>query len=264
MAVREGDSGRRPLLMGIINATPDSFYSKSRNGSIERALKMIDNGADWIDVGGESTRPGAERISIKEELSRVLPLIEALGGKCSISIDTRNVEVAKAALAAGATMVNDVSGLRNPEMVDLVIESGCEVCIMHMRGEPGTMQDNPTYYDVVEEVNNELLSKARELVERGHSMDKIHLDPGIGFGKGLEHNIALLQSSRDLRPYSVLWGASRKSMIGQICNQPNTSERLAGSLGVAAHAFYEGIDIMRVHDVREHDDLFKVLTALES
>jgi dihydropteroate synthase len=263
MAVREGDSGRRPLLMGIINATPDSFHSESRNGSIEKALKMIEDGADWIDVGGESTRPGAEKISIKEELSRVLPIIEALNGKCSISIDTRNVEVAKAALAAGATMVNDVSGLRDPEMVDLVIESGCEVCIMHMKGNPGTMQDNPTYHNVVTEVNDELLSKARELVEKGHSMDNIHLDPGIGFGKTLEHNIALLQSSKDLRPYSVLWGASRKSMIGQICNQPETSERLAGSLGVAAHAFYEGIDIMRVHDVREHNDLFKVLSALE-
>jgi len=148
-------------------------------------------------------------------------------------------------------------------MMELVVEAECHVCIMHMLGEPGTMQNNPQYEDVATEVNQFLITKARELVEMGHSMDKIHLDPGIGFGKTLEHNIKLLQSSEELRPYSILWGVSRKSMIGQICDQPDTENRLAGSLAVAAKGFYDEIDIIRVHDVREHTDFFSVLERLE-
>ena len=263
MAVLEGSGKSRPLVMGIINATPDSFHKSSREGGVERALQMIAEGADWIDIGGESTRPGANPISIDEELSRVIPLVSEISKHCKVSIDTRNHQVASKALEAGASMINDVSGLRDPAMFELVIDSGCEVCIMHMLGEPGNMQKDPKYEDVNHEVNHYLISKARELVERGHSIDKIHLDPGIGFGKTLEHNIQLLQSSENLRPYSILWGVSRKSMIGQICNQPETENRLAGSLAVAAKGFYEGIDIIRVHDVREHSDLFAVLEKLE-
>ena len=249
--------------MGIINSTPDSFHTASREGDVDRAREMFDNGADWIDIGGESTRPGAEKISIEEEIRRTIPLVQEVSKFCKVSIDTRNVEVAKLALEAGAKMINDVSGLRDKAMQELVIESECQVCIMHMLGEPGNMQDHPQYHDVAEEVNSMLISKARELVEMGHSMDKIHLDPGIGFGKNLQHNIALLNSSSELKPYSVLWGVSRKSMIGEICNQPDTANRLSGSLAVAAKAFYEGIDIIRVHDVREHADLFSVLEKLE-
>ncbi|MCH2647573.1 MAG: dihydropteroate synthase [Candidatus Poseidoniaceae archaeon] len=263
MAVLEGSGKSRPLVMGILNATPDSFTKSSREGGVERALQMIAEGADWIDIGGESTRPGANPISIDEELSRVIPLVSEISKHCKVSIDTRNHQVASKALEAGASMINDVSGLRDPAMFELVIDSGCEVCIMHMLGEPGNMQKDPKYEDVNHEVNHYLISKARELVERGHSIDKIHLDPGIGFGKTLEHNIQLLQSSENLRPYSILWGVSRKSMIGQICDQPETENRLAGSLAVAAKGFYEGIDIIRVHDVREHSDLFAVLEKLE-
>ena len=263
MAVLEDSGKSRPLVMGIINATPDSFHKSSREGGVERALQMIAEGADWIDIGGESTRPGANPISIDEELSRVIPLVSEISKHCKVSIDTRNHQVASKALEAGASMINDVSGLRDPAMFELVIDSGCEVCIMHMLGEPGNMQKDPKYEDVNHEVNHYLISKARELVERGHSIDKIHLDPGIGFGKTLEHNIQLLQSSENLRPYSILWGVSRKSMIGQICDQPETENRLAGSLAVAAKGFYEGIDIIRVHDVREHSDLFAVLEKLE-
>ena len=230
---------------------------------MDRALEMVQNGADWIDIGGESTRPGAESVSIEEELARVIPLVSEISKVANVSIDTRNVEVARKALEAGAKMINDVSGLRDSAMMDLVLESECEVCIMHMLGEPGNMQENPSYQDVATEVNGYLLSKARELVERGHSMDKIHLDPGIGFGKTLEHNISLLKSSLELRPYSILWGLSRKSMIGEICDQPMTEDRLAGSLAVAAKAFDNGINIIRVHDVREHVDLFSVLEKLE-
>ena len=263
MAVLEGVGKSRPLVMGIINATPDSFHKSSRDGGLERAMQMISDGADWIDIGGESTRPGAITISIDEEIKRTIPLVKEISKHALVSIDTRNVEVAREALKAGAKMINDVSGLKDREMMELVVESGCEVCIMHMLGEPGTMQDNPQYSNVTEEVNQYLISKARELVEMGHSMDKIHLDPGIGFGKTLEHNVELLNSSNELQPYSVLWGVSRKSMIGQICDQPETENRLAGSLGVAAKAFYNGVNIIRVHDVREHVDLFKVLEKLE-
>ena len=263
MAVYEGTVNRRPKVMGIINATPDSFHEASQKGTIESALQMIEDGANWIDVGGESTRPGAKPVSIEEEIERVIPIIQEVSKHGKVSVDTRNFEVAKLALAAGATMINDVSGLRDERMVDLVIDSECEVCIMHMLGEPGNMQDNPQYEDVTTEVNGYLLSKARDLVEMGHSMDKIHLDPGIGFGKNLEHNISLLNASNELRPYSILWGVSRKSMIGQICNQPNTEDRLAGTLAVGAKAFQYGVDIIRVHDVREHVDLFSVLEKLE-
>jgi len=263
MAVLGGPGKSRPLVMGIINATPDSFHESSRKGGIERAMEMIANGADWIDIGGESTRPGAKTISIEEELERVIPIIEEVSKHAKVSVDTRNVEVARKALDVGASMINDVSGLRNDSMLELVVDAGCDVCIMHMLGEPGNMQDNPDYEDVASEVNQYLLSKARDLVERGHSMDKIFLDPGIGFGKTLEHNLTLLKSSKELKPYSILWGVSRKSMIGQICDQPDTEDRLAGSLGVAAKAFQEGIDIIRVHDVREHVDLFSVMQRLE-
>jgi len=263
MAVLEGTAKSRPLVMGIINATPDSFHKSSREGGIKRAMEMIAEGADWIDIGGESTRPGAKSISIEEELSRVIPLVSEISKHVNVSIDTRNVEVAQRALEAGAKMVNDVNGLKDKAMMELVVEAECHVCIMHMLGEPGTMQNNPQYEDVATEVNQFLITKARELVEMGHSMDKIHLDPGIGFGKTLEHNIKLLQSSEDLRPYSILWGVSRKSMIGQICDQPDTENRLAGSLAVAAKGFYDEIDIIRVHDVREHTDFFSVLERLE-
>ena len=263
MAVYRGGDWSRPQVMGILNATPDSFHAASREGDAKIALEMFENGADWVDIGGESTRPNATPISIEEEVSRVIPLVKEISKFGKVSIDTRHVEVAKLALAAGATMINDVSGLRDSAMMDLVVEAQCPVCIMHMLGEPGNMQKNPQYEDVASEVNGMLISKARELVELGHSMDKIFLDPGIGFGKTLEHNIELLKSSSQLRPYSILWGVSRKSMIGEICNQPDTEHRLSGSLAIAAKAFDEGIDIIRVHDVREHVDLFTTLEALE-
>jgi dihydropteroate synthase len=250
--------------MGIINATPDSFHPASRLGDFERAMEMIENGADWIDIGGESTRPGANTISIEEETSRIIPLVEKVSKHCKVSADTRNVIVARAALDAGAMMINDVNGLRNEEMIELILEKECHVCIMHMKGEPGNMQDNPEYENVTSEVLQYLLSKANYLVSRGHPVDKIFLDPGIGFGKNLNHNIELLKLSSELRPYSILWGVSRKSMIGQICEQSSSDNRLAGSLAVAAYAFDQGINMIRVHDVREHVDLFKVLRVLKS
>jgi len=262
MAVYDGRRSSRPQIMGVINATPDSFHADSRHGSVERARKMIENGANWIDIGGESTRPGAEIISIEEETKRILSLVKEISEFANVSIDTRNYEVARTAIENGATMVNDVSGLRDQNMFDLIIEKQCNVCIMHMLGEPGTMQNNPNYGDVCQEVFDYLLEKANLLVENGLPAGKIYLDPGIGFGKNLEHNIELLKQSQRLRPFKILWGVSRKSMIGQICDQPETQNRLAGTLGVAAIAFEQGIDIIRVHDVREHFDLFSVMNRL--
>jgi len=262
MAVYDGRRFSRPQIMGVINATPDSFHAESRHGSVERARKMIENGANWIDIGGESTRPGAEIISIEEETKRILSLVKEISEFANVSIDTRNYEVARTAIENGATMVNDVSGLRDQNMFDLIIEKQCNVCIMHMLGEPGTMQNNPNYGDVCQEVFDYLLEKANLLVENGLPAGKIYLDPGIGFGKNLEHNIELLKQSQRLRPFKILWGVSRKSMIGQICDQPETQNRLAGTLGVAAIAFEQGIDIIRVHDVREHFDLFSVMNRL--
>ena len=257
----------RCRLMGILNATPDSFHAASRvdlDSAIERGLQMWSSGADWIDVGGESTRPGAEPIDSAEEMRRVVPVIEALRAANPtglISIDSRRADVARAALDAGANMVNDVSGLRNPEMEALVIERGCAVCIMHMQGEPGNMQSKPIYDDVFSEVYSNLISTADRLVENGHKPGLICLDPGIGFGKTLTHNLELLHSRSD-SDYSILWGVSRKSIFGQLLGRVDTEQRLAGTLGVAAHAMIEGVDILRVHDVEEHADLLTTLATL--
>jgi len=260
-------------VMGILNVTPDSFHEESRQNTLESAvetgLQMWQKGAKWIDIGGESTRPNADAVSIEEELQRVIPVIEALRASNAdglISIDTRRPQVAQAALDAGADLINDVSGLRDPEMVKIVLDSGCGVCIMHMQGTPQTMQDQPSYLDCAKEVSSQLLETARGLVAAGHPPECIALDPGIGFGKKLEHNIELLQRHelfRGVEGFAVLWGVSRKSIIGELTGHTKPSERLSGTLGVAALAHFEQIDIVRVHDVEEHIDVFKVLNALD-
>jgi len=260
-------------VMGILNVTPDSFHEESRQNTLESAvetgLQMWQKGATWIDIGGESTRPNADAVSTEEELQRVIPVIEALRASNAdglISIDTRRPQVAQAALDAGADLINDVSGLRDPEMVKIVLDSGCGVCIMHMQGTPQTMQDQPSYLDCAKEVSSQLLETARGLVAAGHPPECIALDPGIGFGKKLEHNIELLQRHelfRGVEGFAVLWGVSRKSIIGELTGHTKPSERLSGTLGVAALAHFEQIDIVRVHDVEEHIDVFKVLNALD-
>ena len=261
-----------PGIMGILNATPDSFHMPSRQASVDEAisngLRMVQNGAEIIDIGGESTRPGSEPVTIKEEIRRVIPIIEGLYeqlDKPRISIDTRNVEVARKAIEAGASMINDVSGLRDDAMKHLVLESGVSVCIMHMLGDPRTMQSNPVYSNVVEEVCTELQLKATELIDAGHPPELICLDPGIGFGKTLEHNIELLKSHETLRGehnLALLWGVSRKSMIGQITGHEETNDRLYGTLGVAAYAHQQKIDWLRVHDVQAHTDLLSVIRKM--
>ena len=255
----------RPLLMAIVNATPDSFHKSSRGGGLEEGIAHFAAGADWVDIGGESTRPGALPISIEEELARVIPLVKELSKHGPISIDTRNHQVARAAIAAGAKMINDVSGLRDPLMFELVLQSGVAVCIMHMLNTPEEMQNSPRYDDVCQQVSAELLDTARRLIAAGHPKELICLDPGIGFGKDIRHNIELLQGFQSLRGdegFSLLWGVSRKTMIGQICGQDDSEDRLSGSLGVAAFAQLNGIDILRVHDVREHADFATVMSRL--
>ena len=262
--------GNRPLLMGILNITPDSFYDESRystDEAVKKAMVMIEQGADWIDIGGESTRPGASPVSIEEEIDRVIPVIKQLreiNDKVMISIDTRNHQVARLALENGANMVNDVSGLRDKQMIDLVIEARCAVCIMHMNGEPGNMQKNPTYRDVVEEVATYLDQQACELIDRGLPKELILIDPGIGFGKTQQHNILLMKSAKRFQKlgYGLLWGVSRKSIIGHITGKENASERLSGTLASSLFAAEIGVDVLRVHDIDEHDDLFKVYQAL--
>lgn len=269
--LRRHDDGR-PRLMGIVNVTPDSFHAASRAASIEAAVatatQMWSDGATWVDIGGESTRPGAEPVAVEEELNRVIPVIQALRRahpEGLISIDTRRAEVASQALAAGANMVNDVSGLRDKKMREVVISHGSAVCIMHMLGEPGNMQNNPQYVDVATEVATALLTTARNLIQAGHPAELITLDPGIGFGKTMEHNLDLLREAEPLRGgenFSLLWGVSRKSIFRDLLGRSSSDERLAGTLAVAAHAQTNGVDILRVHDVKEHRDLGKVLREL--
>ena len=267
--IRKATNGR-PLIMGILNITPDSFYSDSRysaEDAVKKAQIMIENGADWIDIGGESTRPGASKVSIEEEIERVIPVIKQLSkynDKIMISIDTRNHQVARLALENGANMVNDVSGLRDKKMVDLIIEQKCAVCIMHMNGEPGNMQENPTYHDVVEEVVSYLDKRAKELIDRGLPRDLILIDPGIGFGKTQQHNLLLMKSAKRFQElgYGLLWGISRKSVIGHLTGKQNASQRLSGTLASSLYGAQMGVDILRVHDVDEHNDFFNAYYAL--
>ena len=262
----------RPRIMGILNATDDSFYADSRTmnqEAVARGTAMVDAGASWVDIGGESTRPGAEPVSVETELQRVLPVIQGLRSArpdALISVDTRNHTVAEAALEAGADMVNDVSGLRDPAMVEVVLRTGCAVCIMHMQGEPRTMQTEPHYDDVVDEVAAALEQTKQMLVQRGHPADLVVVDPGIGFGKKQHHNLKLLDAGKNLLlgDGSILWGVSRKSVVGHLTGRADPADRLPGTLGLAAVAHRMKIDILRVHDVEAHVDLFCAMDGLST
>ena len=261
-----------PRIMGVVNVTPDSFHQRSRSSNsdhaVEAAIKMASEGADWIDIGGESTRPGASPVTIDDELSRVIPAIEAIRSQLPeicISIDTRRSEVAMQALNSGADMVNDVSAISDPEMLSVVSEHDCPVCIMHMQGLPENMQDDPSYEDVVREVRGYLGKVAGLLMDEGVKPSQIVADPGIGFGKTLDHNIALLSSGRKIVPddrMNLMWGVSRKSMFLDLLGRKDSEDRLAGTLGVAAISPEKEVDIIRVHDVAEHSDSFAAMKAV--
>ena len=262
-----------PRIMGVINVTPDSFFERSRASNLdeilERAIFMSENGADWIDVGGESTRPGATEVTLKEELDRVSKAIEIIRDELpniGISVDTRKSEVAMSALKHGADMVNDISSLSDPNMKNVILENDAPICIMHMQGTPRNMQNNPLYGDVVKEVKGHLELISEELIQSGIDRQKIINDPGIGFGKLLEHNLSLLSAGRDIIAHEsmpLMWGVSRKKMFEDLLGRDETKNRLAGTLGVAAMAPKKGVDIIRVHDVREHYDLYTTMASLE-
>ena len=250
----------RPRIMGILNVTPDSFSDGGRFAAPERALararEMAAAGADLIDIGGESTRPGAGTVPEAEEIARTAPVIGALSGQLElpISIDTRKGAVARAALQAGAAMVNDVSALGfDPQLAGVVAEGGVPVCLMHARGTPETMQDDPRYDDVLLDVYDALAARIAAAEAAGIRRERIIVDPGIGFGKTLQHNLALLRGIALFHGLGcpVLLGASRKSFIGRLSGEAAAGRRLAGSLAVALAAMAQGVQIVRVHDVAE-------------
>ena len=262
-----------PRIMGVLNITPDSFFEDSRSNDIPEIVKiaesMIQNGADWLDIGGESTRPGANPVEEEEEISRVIPVIRELRKrfpKIGISVDTRRAKVAKLSLEEGADMINDVSALSDENMIKVIKQSDCCICLMHMKGLPENMQDDPRYDDVVAEVRNKLNEKVSLLIEEGIDQGRIIVDPGIGFGKSLEHNLLLLRSGREVIPTSnvrLMWGVSRKSMFSELLGRIDARDRLAGTLGIAAMTKSKAVDIIRVHDVAEHVDLFRAMSAME-
>ena len=258
-----------PCVMGVLNLTPDSFSDGGRWASLDaalrRAVQMIDEGAAFIDVGGESTRPGAQPVSEQEELDRVIPLIERLQAEtaCVISIDSMKPGVMRVACAAGARLINDVNALRAPGALDVALSTGAAVCLMHMQNEPRSMQEAPAYADVLLEVGSFLSARAQACLAAGVARESIVLDPGFGFGKSLQHNLALIAGIEKLCGigYPLLVGLSRKSMFGQICGAA-VDQRMPASIAAAAAAVLGGAAIVRAHDVRETRDAVLVATAI--
>ncbi|REK10970.1 MAG: dihydropteroate synthase [Planctomycetota bacterium] len=244
--------------MGILNVTPDSFSDGGKfaatEAAIDHALRLADQGADLLDIGGESTRPYSEPVDVETELARVMPVIEALAPRLSIplSIDTSKAEVARRALAHGAEIINDITALADPRMLEVAQASQCGVCVMHMQGTPQTMQDDPTYGDVVEEVLVFLRQRRDALAAAGLDASRIALDPGIGFGKTHEHNLRLVAASHRLHELGcpLLVGPSRKAFIGKLMGDKE-ADRTAGTLGVVLSLACQGVQLVRVHDVAE-------------
>jgi dihydropteroate synthase len=258
----------RPVVMGVVNVTPDSFSDGGkfldRSKAVDHAKQLVEEGAAILDIGGESTRPGAAEVSVEEELRRVVPVVEALAGiGAVISVDTSKPEVMKAAAAAGAGIINDVRALALQGALEAAAESGCAVCLMHMQGDPRTMQQAPSYGNVVTEVKAFLLDRAQSCRAAGIPAERLSLDPGFGFGKTLEHNAALL---RELDTFGdtglpLVVGLSRKSMLQKILGRP-VGERLYGSLALAVMAAMKGAHIVRAHDVAATADALKTVAAI--
>ncbi len=263
-------AGTMPVIMGILNVTPDSFSDGGEfdrvDAAVAHALEMQAQGASMIDIGGESTRPGAQPVDAAQEIERVVSVIAAIRQQTEIpiSIDTCKPEVMRAAVQAGANLVNDVNALRAEGAVECCAELAVPVCLMHMQGEPRTMQQNPEYTDVVTEVRDFLLERAQVCVDAGIAQNQILLDPGFGFGKSLAHNLQLLSRLNELceLDFPVLAGISRKSMLGAILDRP-VDERLIGSVAAAVLAYGKGVRWFRVHDVAETSDALKICVALD-
>jgi len=262
----------RPRVVGILNITPDSFSDGGSHASVDEAvahgLRMVEEGADMLDIGGESTRPGADDVSVENELSRVVPVLERLAAKTSVplAIDTSKPEVMRAAVAAGAGMINDVYALRRDGALDAVAELGVPVCLMHMLGEPRSMQDDPHYDDVVGDVHRFLTDRLFACELAGIDRRKVMVDPGFGFGKTLDHNLALLRALERFANLGsgVYVGLSRKSMIGTITGRQVPAERAAGSVAAALVAVQRGARMVRVHDVAATVDALAVWHAVQA
>lgn len=257
-------------VLGIVNVTPDSFSDGGEfldhSRAIEHGLKLVEDGADMLDIGGESTRPGAEEVPLEEELRRVLPVIEGLAGAVPVSIDTAKAEVAKQAIAAGARVVNDVTALRgDPEMAAVCADHGVEVVLVHMLGTPRTMQNDPRYHDVVDEVTEFLAVQAGLAEAAGIEREKIWIDPGIGFGKTVEHNLSLLKATDRFAAMGmpVLVGPSRKRFIGALSNDAPEPERLGGTIAASLAAMNGGAAMVRVHDVGPVAQAIRVAAAID-
>jgi len=260
----------RPLVMGILNVTPDSFSDGGKHQQLDAALRqaerLLTDGAAILDIGGESTRPGAADVAEQEELNRVVPVIAAIRQRfdCAISVDTSKAAVMSAAVQAGADIINDVRALQEPNALAVAVTANVPVCLMHMQGAPRSMQHLPQYQDVVAEVKHFLLARAAVCEQAGIKRQQIILDPGFGFGKSLNHNYLLLQQLAQFTElgFPVLAGMSRKSMIGQLLNIP-VNERLAASVACATIAALQGARIIRVHDVKETVQAVRVVTAMQ-
>jgi dihydropteroate synthase len=268
---RELATRARTLVMGIVNVTPDSFSDggmfADADAAVKHGLRLLEEGADLVDVGGESTRPGSEPVSVDEERERVLPVVEGLrreAPEALVSVDTRKAAVAEAAIAAGADVVNDIGAGGDPEMFGVVASAGAGLVLMHMRGEPKTMQQDPRYDDVVAEVRRFLEQRIEAAVAAGIGRDRLCVDPGIGFGKRLEHNLELLRSIGSFRELGVpvLVGMSRKRFIGELSGADDPADRLEGSLAAVAWCAGQGVDVVRVHDVAETVRAVRVVDAI--
>jgi dihydropteroate synthase len=261
----------RPILMGIVNVTPDSFSDGGQHDQTDTAIAharlLIAQGAHILDIGGESTRPGAAPVTLEMELARIMPVLDAVKDSgAAISIDTCKAEVMRAALAEGADMINDVTGMRTAQARAVVAQHpNCGVCVMHMQGEPRTMQQNPHYEDVVREVHQALLQQAHLLQESGVDRSRISIDPGLGFGKTLAQNYQLIAELETIASsgYPVVFGASRKSMLGAVTGQ-SVDQRLAGSLAAALAGVAHGATVLRVHDVAETRDALMVWQSVKN
>lgn len=260
----------RPLVMGIVNVTPDSFSDGgkwiNRDKAIEHALALKAQGADILDIGGESTRPGSLGVPLEEELDRVIPVIQALKNEgIPLSVDTNKPKVMREALSAGASIINDVWALRQEGAESVVAESDCGVCLMHMQKDPKTMQLSPSYEDFLKEVKDFLKDRAECLETLGIAKDRICIDPGFGFGKTVSQNFELLHSAAEFvdMEYPVLYGVSRKSSLGAVTGIDKAEERLIPSVVAAVLAAEKGVQILRVHDVKETVDALKVLQATQ-
>ena len=261
----------RPILMGIVNVTPDSFSDGGQHDQTDTAIaharQLIAQGAHILDIGGESTRPGAAPVTLEMELARIMPILDAVKDSgAAISIDTCKAEVMRAALAEGADMINDVTGMRAAQARAVVAQHpNCGVCVMHMQGEPRTMQQNPHYEDVVREVHQDLLHQAYTLQESGVDRARISIDPGLGFGKTLAQNYQLIAELETIASsgYPVVFGASRKSMLGAVTGQ-SVDQRLAGSLAAALAGVAHGAAVLRVHDVAETRDALMVWQSVKN